>query len=161
MCTILVFYHFKLNAHLSGFLLLRKWECLTKYFINNRTICIGCTIFKNLFFLETLYYKINKFGANRYYLNLSVDTLKQKPVLILWIHNCICKFYSHKSQKSIITLLLTFHLSSPVFCWLQWVRNLSGEESQAYASAGSVAEEVFSAIRTVTAFNGQEKECKR
>nr|XP_034309268.1 phosphatidylcholine translocator ABCB4 isoform X2 [Crassostrea gigas] len=43
----------------------------------------------------------------------------------------------------------------------RWVRNLSGEESQAYASAGSVAEEVFSAIRTVTAFNGQEKECKR
>uniref|UniRef100_K1Q4F4 ABC-type xenobiotic transporter n=1 Tax=Magallana gigas TaxID=29159 RepID=K1Q4F4_MAGGI len=43
----------------------------------------------------------------------------------------------------------------------RWVRNLSGEESQAYASAGSVAEEVFSTIRTVTAFNGQEKECKR
>ncbi|XP_061186070.1 ATP-dependent translocase ABCB1-like [Saccostrea echinata] len=43
----------------------------------------------------------------------------------------------------------------------KWVRNLSMEESQAYASAGSVAEEVFSSIRTVTAFNGQEKECKR
>nr|XP_022306676.1 multidrug resistance protein 1B-like isoform X2 [Crassostrea virginica] len=43
----------------------------------------------------------------------------------------------------------------------RWVRNLSSEESQAYASAGSVAEEVFAAIRTVTAFNGQDKECKR
>ncbi|XP_048754275.2 phosphatidylcholine translocator ABCB4-like isoform X2 [Ostrea edulis] len=43
----------------------------------------------------------------------------------------------------------------------KWVRNLSAEESQAYASAGAVAEEVFSSIRTVTAFNGQDKECKR
>ncbi|KAK3108991.1 hypothetical protein FSP39_020354 [Pinctada imbricata] len=43
----------------------------------------------------------------------------------------------------------------------KWIRTMSIKESQAYASAGSIAEEAFSAIRTVTAFNGQEKECQR
>ena len=32
---------------------------------------------------------------------------------------------------------------------------------QAYSGAGSVAEEVLSSIRTVVAFDGQEKESKR
>ena len=31
----------------------------------------------------------------------------------------------------------------------------------AYASAGAVAEEVISSVRTVMAFGGQEKECQR
>ncbi|KAK3766077.1 hypothetical protein RRG08_002313 [Elysia crispata] len=39
--------------------------------------------------------------------------------------------------------------------------NMSGLERQAYAKAGGVAEEVFSSIRTVQAFNGQEKEAQR
>lgn len=44
--------------------------------LNKRIICIGCIIFKNLFIFEILYYKINKYGVNRYYLNFSVDILK-------------------------------------------------------------------------------------
>ncbi|KAK3580603.1 hypothetical protein CHS0354_002702 [Potamilus streckersoni] len=44
---------------------------------------------------------------------------------------------------------------------LVWLKNMAIEELRVYAAAGSVAEEVFSAIRTVTAFNGQEKGCKR
>jgi len=35
------------------------------------------------------------------------------------------------------------------------------KELKAYAKAGSVAEEVLSAIRTVVVFNGQEKESER
>lgn len=35
------------------------------------------------------------------------------------------------------------------------------KEQAAYAEAGGVAEEVISAIRTVVAFGGQEKECAR
>ena len=38
---------------------------------------------------------------------------------------------------------------------------LTGKELKAYAKAGAVAEEVLGAIRTVYAFNGQQKECKR
>jgi len=41
------------------------------------------------------------------------------------------------------------------------VGTMSSQESSAYAKAGSVAEEVLSSIRTVVAFGGQEKECKR
>ena len=35
------------------------------------------------------------------------------------------------------------------------------KEMEAYGKAGSIAEEVFSAIRTVVGFNGQEKEAQR
>ena len=35
------------------------------------------------------------------------------------------------------------------------------KEMEAYGKAGSIAEEVFNAIRTVVGFNGQEKETKR
>ena len=37
----------------------------------------------------------------------------------------------------------------------------SEKESQAYAKAGAIAEEVLSSMRTVVAFGGQEKECLR
>ena len=37
----------------------------------------------------------------------------------------------------------------------------AASESTSYAKAGSIAEEVISSIRTVVAFNGQKKECKR
>lgn len=35
------------------------------------------------------------------------------------------------------------------------------KELDAYAKAGAVAEEVLGGVRTVVAFGGQEKECKR
>ncbi|KAK3580598.1 hypothetical protein CHS0354_002696 [Potamilus streckersoni] len=44
---------------------------------------------------------------------------------------------------------------------MRWMKNMTLEELKAYSSAGAVAEEVFSAIRTVTAFIGQEKECQK
>ncbi|KAF6034287.1 ABCB1 [Bugula neritina] len=45
---------------------------------------------------------------------------------------------------------------------MDWVtKNSTLEEQGAYAEAGGVAEEVLSAIRTVIAFGGQNKECER
>lgn len=38
---------------------------------------------------------------------------------------------------------------------------LTGRELKAYAKAGAVADEVLSAIRTVAAFGGEEKEADR
>lgn len=38
---------------------------------------------------------------------------------------------------------------------------LTSNELKSYAKAGAVAEEVFTAIRTVFAFNGAQKEHKR
>ena len=39
--------------------------------------------------------------------------------------------------------------------------SLSKDESENYAEAGGVAEEVLSSVRTVVAFGGQEKEVSR
>ncbi|KAM3607026.1 uncharacterized protein V6R79_000817 [Siganus canaliculatus] len=41
------------------------------------------------------------------------------------------------------------------------VARLTGRELQAYAKAGAIADEVLSAIRTVAAFGGEEKEAER
>jgi ATP-binding cassette subfamily B (MDR/TAP) protein 1 len=38
---------------------------------------------------------------------------------------------------------------------------LTEKEMEAYGKAGAIAEEVLSAIRTVVAFGGQQKEVKR
>jgi len=54
-------------------------------------------------------------------------------------------------------LYLTFDTE---FCW-QSVSSESSKELDAYAKAGSVAEEVLSSIRTVVAFGGERKECNR
>lgn len=43
----------------------------------------------------------------------------------------------------------------------KFLRTIAQREAQSYAKAGAVAEEVFTSIRTVMAFNGQGKECKR
>lgn len=45
--------------------------------------------------------------------------------------------------------------------FLKAVSRLTGQELKAYAKAGSVADEVLSAIRTVAAFGGEEKEAER
>lgn len=44
---------------------------------------------------------------------------------------------------------------------LQMITNSTNSELSAYAKAGSVAEEVLGAIRTVFAYGGQTKECER
>ena len=45
--------------------------------------------------------------------------------------------------------------------YFQIQANVSQEESEAYSKAGSVAEEVFSAIRTVVSLGGERKEIQR
>ena len=39
--------------------------------------------------------------------------------------------------------------------------SISVQEQRVYTSAGAVAEEVLSSIRTVVAFGGEKKECER
>ncbi|KAJ8314248.1 LOW QUALITY PROTEIN: hypothetical protein KUTeg_008809 [Tegillarca granosa] len=55
---------------------------------------------------------------------------------------------------------------SPILAGVGFLMNriisaFAAKELSAYAKAGAVAEEVLGAIRTVVAFGGQEKECKR
>lgn len=44
---------------------------------------------------------------------------------------------------------------------LQLSAGFTAQEVNAYAKAGSIAEEVLSSMRTVAAFGGEEKETKR
>lgn len=44
---------------------------------------------------------------------------------------------------------------------LKAVARLTGRELKAYAKAGAVADEVLSAIRTIAAFGGEDKEAQR
>jgi len=46
-------------------------------------------------------------------------------------------------------------------CVFQVTKSSAAEMQKAYAEAGGVAEEVLSAVRTVIAFGGQNKECER
>lgn len=46
-------------------------------------------------------------------------------------------------------------------CYFQFMAKIAPEEQNAYINAGSTAEEVIHGIRTVVAFNGQEKEIRR
>ncbi|KAK3779552.1 hypothetical protein RRG08_045298 [Elysia crispata] len=63
-------------------------------------------------------------------------------------------------------LALVMQIGAPFliisFAWMGVVfTNMTTLERKAYAQAGNVAKEVFSSIRTVQAFNGQEKEAVR
>ena len=51
-------------------------------------------------------------------------------------------------------------LSPRSIFYYQVMTSLSKDESENYAEAGGVAEEVLSSVRTVVAFGGQEKEVR-
>ncbi|KAL3831884.1 hypothetical protein ACJMK2_023581 [Sinanodonta woodiana] len=64
-------------------------------------------------------------------------------------------------KLTLVMLAISPVLGASAFTMTKLVSSMSGKELKAYAKAGAVAEEVLGAIRTVTAFRGQEKECKR
>ena len=58
--------------------------------------------------------------------------------------------------------MVKYYVTSQIyFLIFQMLTSLTNKELKAYAKAGAVAEEVLGAIRTVTAFGGQLKECER
>ncbi|KAK3589575.1 hypothetical protein CHS0354_043029 [Potamilus streckersoni] len=64
-------------------------------------------------------------------------------------------------KLTLVILAISPLLGACAFTMTKLVSSMSGKELKAYAKAGAVAEEVLGAIRTVTAFGGQEKECRR
>ncbi|XP_055885819.1 ATP-dependent translocase ABCB1-like [Biomphalaria glabrata] len=63
-------------------------------------------------------------------------------------------------------LTLVLQVGAPLLCIAfatmgYIIATMTAKERKAYAIAGKIAEEVFSSIRTVQAFHGQEKETKR
>ena len=67
---------------------------------------------------------------------------------------------SRKSASSTVTKKTSkiFHSHTSL---LQLGVALTRKELNAYAKAGSIAEEVLGSIRTVVAFGGEKKECER
>jgi phosphoribosylanthranilate isomerase len=46
-------------------------------------------------------------------------------------------------------------------CLIQLIMSSTSKELVAYSKAGNIATEVFSCIKTVLVFDGQDKECLR
>ncbi|CAN2389827.1 Multidrug resistance protein, partial [Pristimantis euphronides] len=60
-------------------------------------------------------------------------------------------------KLTLVILSITPLISLTVVLWTKLVASLTTKEIKAYAKAGAVAEEIFTSIRTVAAFNGQQK----
>lgn len=54
-----------------------------------------------------------------------------------------------------------FNIGVTSFWIFQLLTSMTTKELDAYAKAGSIAEEVLSSIRTVAAFGGEKKEIER
>ncbi|CAH1967884.1 unnamed protein product [Acanthoscelides obtectus] len=64
--------------------------------------------------------------------------------------------------KLALVCMVSLPLSSAIMSFITWISTkLSKEEMESYATAGAIAEEVLSSIRTVVAFDGQGKEIQR
>uniref|UniRef100_A0A1B0DLK9 ABC-type xenobiotic transporter n=1 Tax=Phlebotomus papatasi TaxID=29031 RepID=A0A1B0DLK9_PHLPP len=79
------------------------------------------------------------------------------------------EFFSAITISMLIGWELTLVVTSVYTIWMvsltivigkQEIR-LTEREAESYSVAGSIAEEVFNSIRTVVAFGGEDKECKR
>ena len=59
------------------------------------------------------------------------------------------------------TLECGWGLITDIFHSFQLTTTFASQEQKQYASAGGVAEEILSSVRTVVAFGGEKKECER
>ncbi|KAH3689239.1 hypothetical protein DPMN_191104 [Dreissena polymorpha] len=69
--------------------------------------------------------------------------------------------FVHGWKLTLVILSISPLLALCAVIMTKLVGKASGAELKAYAKAGAIAEEVLGAIRTVLAFGGEEKECKR
>ncbi|NWS25767.1 MDR1 protein, partial [Polioptila caerulea] len=60
-------------------------------------------------------------------------------------------------KLALVVLSVSPLLAASAAVWSRLMASLTAKELSAYAKAGSVAEEILTAIRTVVAFNGQQK----
>ncbi|KAG8183767.1 hypothetical protein JTE90_002404 [Oedothorax gibbosus] len=74
---------------------------------------------------------------------------------------CVCcaLFYGWKLTLVCLCIMPVLSIAMGIISKIQ--ATVSGEELQAYGTAGAVAEEVLSSIRTVICFGGEEKEIER
>ncbi|XP_040520292.1 ATP-binding cassette sub-family B member 5 isoform X4 [Gallus gallus] len=65
--------------------------------------------------------------------------------------------FAHGWKLTLVILSVSPLLAASAAVWSTLLASLTAKELSAYAKAGAVAEEVLTAIRTVVAFNGQQK----
>ncbi|KAM6338977.1 ATP-binding cassette sub-family B member 5 [Podargus strigoides] len=65
--------------------------------------------------------------------------------------------FIHGWKLTLVILSVSPLLAASAAVWSTLLASLTAKELSAYASAGAVAEEILTAIRTVVAFNGQQK----
>ncbi|XP_010174504.2 multidrug resistance protein 1 [Antrostomus carolinensis] len=69
--------------------------------------------------------------------------------------------FIHGWKLTLVILSVSPLLAASAAVWSTLLASLTAKELSAYAKAGAVAEEVLTAIRTVVAFNGQQKALAR
>ncbi|KAH9520279.1 ATP-dependent translocase ABCB1, partial [Bulinus truncatus] len=82
-------------------------------------------------------------------------------IFIQWVTTWLAAYTMAFTRSWKLTLVVI--IISPILILVGGIivrvmRRMAGEEAKAYAKAGAIAEQVFRAIRTVQAFQGQEKE---
>ncbi|KAH9520278.1 Multidrug resistance protein 1 [Bulinus truncatus] len=85
-------------------------------------------------------------------------------VFIQWFITWVASYVMAFTRSWKLTLVVA--IGSPLLIitgatLVRVMRKMAGEEAQAYAKAGAVAEQAFRSIRTVQAFQGQDKEIAR
>lgn len=88
---------------------------------------------------------------------LGIAVFYTSALILAFIYTCFL------GLKLALILLVTFVTCKiALSCYMgDSERRLTQQEIQSYTEAGSIAEEVFSNIRTVVTFGGEEKECLR
>nr|DAC81112.1 TPA_exp: multidrug resistance transporter 3 [Leptinotarsa decemlineata] len=93
------------------------------------------------------------------------DAISEKFGIFLYHESVfvVCLIVSlFKGWKLALVCFVSLPLTTSLMSCISWISSkLSQQEMQSYAEAGAVAEEAFSSIRTVFAFDGQKKEIDR
>jgi ABC-type multidrug transport system fused ATPase/permease subunit len=118
---------------------------------------------------EVAYFDVTKAGelANRISSDVEITSAVYGPknsLLIQGVSAFICSygFAFYRSWRLTLMMLSVLPLLLIAGAVLGKIMTQAQEkETEAYAGAGAIAQEVLSAIRTVHAFGGQERECQR
>ncbi|CAF1502364.1 unnamed protein product [Rotaria sordida] len=118
-----------------------------------QTKAIRKKIFQSILRKEIVYFDIHKAGELYTKLTDNVDKIHDG------IGDILGFIKGWKLTLAMLSLSPLLFISVALFSKL--VSSLTAMELKAYGKAGAIAEEVFSSIRTVLSYNGQEREEKR
>ncbi|CAF1145696.1 unnamed protein product [Adineta ricciae] len=134
-----------------------------------QTRTIRQNLFRSILRKEIVYFDTHKTGELNTRLTDDVDKIHDgigdklgsaAQFLASFITGLIIGF-AKGWKLTLVVLSMSPLLFASALVLSQFASSLTAKELKAYGRAGAVAEEVFSAIRTVFCYNGQERETKR